>query len=73
MKYDLARVDKLFLIKELYEKYAKYEKLEKNSNSMIPELQNYLKKNQVKILNELSLLTHKEFKLNEQLDPKHII
>lgn len=73
--YDSAmRVDKLFLIKELYEKYAKYEKLlEKNSNSMIPELQNYLKKNQVKILNELSLLTGKEFKLNEQLDEAYYL
>ena len=69
-KYDLwKRVDKLFLIKELYDQYFKYEKFLKETKNIKHEIKENSLHMQSKILGKIMSLTKNDgFKLNEQLN-----
>lgn len=67
--YDVwIKADKLFLIKELYEKYFKQEKFIKETKNIKPEIKENALKMQEKILGKIQLLTPKGFKLNFELN-----
>ena len=62
------KADKLFLIKELYEKYFKQEKFIKETKNIKPEIKENALKMQEKILGKIQLFTPKGFKLNFELN-----
>lgn len=62
------KADKLFLIKELYEKYFKQEKFIKETKNIKPEIKENALKMQEKILGKIQLLAPKDFKLNFELN-----
>lgn len=66
--YDVwIKADKLFLIKELYEKYFKQEKFIKETKNIKPEIKENAIYIRDKILGKIQLLTPKGFKLNFEL------
>jgi hypothetical protein len=72
-KYDLwQRVDKLFLIKELYQKYIHYEKFLSDTKDIKPEIKENAIQMQSKIMGKLLTLTNGQFKLNEELNEAYL-
>lgn len=71
--YDLwIKADKLFLIKELYEKYFKQEKFIKETKNIKPEIKENAIIMQEKILGKIQTLTPKGFKLNFELNKMYL-